>query len=256
MKNLFDVSGKTAVVTGGSRGIGAMIARGFAENGAKTYICSRKLGDCQNKADELNALPCSGQVIAVQADLSTLEGIEAFVSGIMEKEQSIDILVNNAGAVWLAPFEGFSEQAWDKIMDLNVKSIFFLIQKMMPLLKAAKKGAKIINIASVDGKWVPEYETYSYSASKAAVIHMTKVLGKKLIEENINANAIAPGPFPSEMTKGLLKHHKEAVIKTIPKGRLGEPEDIAGTALYLGSRASDYMVGETLVLDGAWKNQY
>jgi NAD(P)-dependent dehydrogenase (short-subunit alcohol dehydrogenase family) len=137
-----------------------------------------------------------------------------------------------------------------------VKSIFFLIQKMLPLLKASEKGAKIINIASVDGKWVPEYETYSYSASKAAVIHLTKVLGKKLISDHINVNAIAPGPFPSDMTKGLMEHHKQALIKSIPKGRMGEPEDMAGTAIYLSSRASDYMVGVTLVLDGAWKNQY
>jgi NAD(P)-dependent dehydrogenase (short-subunit alcohol dehydrogenase family) len=207
-------------------------------------------------AAKINAMSGAAEVIALQADLSTLEGIEALTAEMSAREEHIDILVNNAGAVWLAPLEDFTEMAWDKVMDINVKSIFFLIQKMLPLLKASEKGAKIINIASVDGKWVPEYETYSYSASKAAVIHLTKVLGKKLISDHINVNAIAPGPFPSDMTKGLMEHHKQALIKSIPKGRMGEPEDMAGTAIYLSSRASDYMVGVTLVLDGAWKNQY
>ncbi len=200
MKNLFDISGKVAVVTGGSRGIGAMIARGFVENGVKTYICSRHTDQAEQTAAALSEY---GTCIAFQADLSIVEGIEKFVSEIASREEKIDVLVNNAGAVWAAPIDEFPESGWDKVMDINVKSVFFLTQKFLPLLRASDM-ARIINIASVDGQSVPGFETYSYSASKAAVIHMTRVLAKRLAQDNILVNAIAPGAFPSDMTKVVL----------------------------------------------------
>ncbi|MCK5425330.1 MAG: glucose 1-dehydrogenase [Emcibacter sp.] len=248
MKNLFDISGKVAVVTGGSRGIGAMIARGYVENGAKTYICSRNADQACATAESLSRY---GECIALQEDLSNLHGIEEFVAEIADREEKIDILVNNAGAVWAAPIDEFPESGWDKVMDINVKSVFFLTQKFLPLLRASDMG-RVINIASVDGQSVPRFETYSYSASKAAVIHMTKVLAKRLSGENILVNAIAPGAFPSEMTKVVLKKHKEVMLDQIPLGRIGEPEDMAAAAIYLASRASSYVTGTTLTVDGGW----
>ncbi len=248
MKNLFDVSGKVAVVTGGSRGIGAMIARGFVENGVKTYICSRSLEQAAATAKDLSQY---GEIIALQADLSTLEGIKRFVSEIKSREDKIDILVNNAGAVWAAPIDDFPESGWDKVMDINVKSVFFLTQKFLPLLRGSDMG-RIINIASVDGQSVPRFETYSYSASKAAVIHMTKVLAKRLCRDKINVNAIAPGAFPSEMTKVVLQEHEKMMLDQIPMGRIGEPEDMAAAAIYLSSSASSYVTGVTLTVDGGW----
>ncbi|MCF8474708.1 MAG: glucose 1-dehydrogenase [Emcibacter sp.] len=252
MKNLFNISGKIAVVTGGSRGIGAMIARGFVENGAKTYICSRKEKDVTETAKNLSRY---GECIGITADLSTVAGIEKFVSDIAAREEKIDILVNNAGAVWAAPLDEFPETGWDKIMDINLKSVFYLTQKFLPLLRASVRDdnlARIINIASVDGLSVPDFETYSYSASKAAVIHMTRTLAKRLAGEKILVNAIAPGAFPSHMTKEILEKNKQAMLKKIPLARIGEPEDIAGAALYLSTRASAYVTGTTLIVDGGW----
>ncbi|NOZ41561.1 MAG: SDR family oxidoreductase [Alphaproteobacteria bacterium] len=244
MKNLFNISGKIAVVTGGSRGIGAMIARGFVENGARTYVCSRS-----------GTQPQAGAAIALKADLSTLKGIEKFVDDLSAREQKIDILVNNAGAVWAAPIDDFPESGWDKVMDINLKSMFFLTQKFLPLLRKSASGdslARIINIASVDGLSVPDFETYSYSASKAAVIHMTKVLAKRLARERITVNAIAPGAFPSDMTKVILKKHKQMMLDQIPLGRIGEAQDMAAAAIYLSSRAGSYVTGITLTVDGGW----
>lgn len=252
MKNLFNISGKVAVVTGGSRGIGAMIAKGFVENGCKTYICSRTLEQASEMAETLSQY---GECIALQADLSALDGIEKFVAEISAREEKIDILVNNAGAVWAAPIDDFPESGWDKVMDINLKSVFFLSQKFLPLLRAASKdgsSGRIINIASVDGQSVPRFETYSYSASKAAVIHMTHVLAKRLSKDNITVNAIAPGAFPSDMTKVVLKNHKQIMLDQIPLGRIGEPEDMAAAAIYLSSRAGSYVTGITLTVDGGW----
>jgi len=240
VKNLFDISGKVAVVTGGSRGIGSMIACGFVDNGCKTYICSRS-GEQEGEG-----------AIALKADLSTLAGIEAFVAEIATREEKIDILVNNAGAVWAAPIDDFPESGWDKVMDINLKSLFFLTQKFLPLLRNSGGLARIINIASVDGQSVPQFETYSYSASKAAVIHMTKVLAKRLARDKITVNAIAPGPFPSAMTREMLSQHQQKVIDQVPLGRIGEPEDMAGAAIYLSSRAASYVTGITLTVDGGW----
>jgi len=252
MKNLFNISGKVAVVTGGSRGIGAMIARGFVENGVKTYICSRTFEQAEETAKSLSEF---GDIVALQADLSTVAGIENFVAEITSREEKIDILVNNAGAVWAAPLDDFPESGWDKVMDINVKSVFFLTQKFLPLLRASSGDGnmgRIINIASVDGLSVPRFETYSYSASKAAVIHMTKVLAKRLSADKITVNAIAPGAFPSDMTKVILAKNKQGVMDDIPLARIGEPEDMAGAAIYLASPASSYVTGITLTVDGGW----
>jgi len=252
MKNLFDISGRVAVVTGGSRGIGAMIARGYVENGVKTYICSRTEDQAAQTAQELSRF---GQCIALPADLSTMDGIKSFVAEIKSRERKIDILVNNAGAVWGAPIDDFPESGWDKVMDLNVKSVFFLTQKFLLLLRGAataQRTARVINIASVDGQWVPQFETYSYSASKAAVIHMTRVLARRLARDHIAVNAIAPGPFPSDMTQSLLDKQKDQLLGQIPLGRIGAAEDMAGAAIYLASPAASYVTGITLTVDGGW----
>lgn len=251
MKNLFDISGKVAVVTGGSRGIGAMIARGYVENGVKTYICSRKAEACMEMARELSEF---GECIGIAADLSTVQGVSDFAAEIAAREEKIDFLVNNAGAAWAMPFDEFPEAGWDKVMDINVKGVFFLTQKLTPLLRASgshENPARIINISSIDGQHVTDLETYSYSASKAAVIHLTRVLAKWLAADHINVNSIAPGPFPSQMTKGIFEMTGlEKVVADVPLKRIGTPEDMAGTAIYLSSRASAYVTGITITVDG------
>jgi NAD(P)-dependent dehydrogenase (short-subunit alcohol dehydrogenase family) len=251
MKNLFDVSGKVAVVTGGSRGIGAMIARGFVENGVKTYITARKEEELHATAAELSAL---GQCIAIPSNLADLEGVTAFADAIKEREGQLDILVNNAGASWGADLDDFPENGWDKIMDLNVKSLFFLTQQLLPALRASgthEDPARVINIGSINGFTHPHMNNYSYSASKAAVHHLTRHLGADLAADFINVNAIAPGFFPSKMTAHMLEDEKE-MLKAIPRNRLGNPEDAAGTAIYLSSRASAWVTGHTLALDGGY----
>lgn len=250
LENLFSLSGKVAVVTGGSRGIGAMIARGYLESGVKTYITSRKLDELQATADEFSEF---GECIAIQSDLSTMEGVQAFADEIKAKEARIHILVNNAGATWGAPIDEYPESGWDKVMDLNVKSIFFLTQQLLPVLRAAgthQDPARVINISSINGLANPQLPVYAYSASKAAVIHMTRHLAADLVREHINVNGIAPGFFHSKMTAGLLDQMEKQLLAKTPRGRFGEPEDMAGTAIYLASRASAWVVGHTVVLDG------
>jgi len=250
MQKLFSLSGKIAVVTGGSRGIGAMIARGFVENGVKTYITARKADELQKTAEELSQI---GECVAIQADLSTLDGIKAFAETLQAKEDQIHILVNNAGASWGASIDDYPESGWDKVMDLNVKSIFFLTQQLLSVLRAAgnpEDPARVINIASINGLAHPLLNNYAYSASKAAVIHMTRHMAADLAEDNINVNGIAPGFFLSKMTSGLLEKSEKEMLARIPRGRLGNFEDISGTAIYLAARASAWMVGHTVVLDG------
>ena len=252
MKSLFDVSGKVAVISGGSSGIGAMMARGLLENGAKVYITARKEERLMAMAQTLSAY---GECIAIQADMSRVEGIEALVAQISERETKIDILINNAGANWSAPLESFPEKGWDKVMDINVKSIFFATQKFLPLLKAggsAQDPSRVINIASINGIRNSGMPTYAYSASKSAVIHLTEHLATDVASNGINVNAIAPGFFPSDMTKQIVDNDDmtKFVISQIPRRRMGKPEDIAGTAIFLCSAASSWMTGQTLVLDG------
>lgn len=249
MSELFSLVGKTAVVTGGSRGIGAMIAGGFVRAGVKTIITARKLEELQQTADELSK---EGECIAIAGDLSTMAGIEAFTEQVKDHTPVLDILINNAGATWGAPVADFPESGWDKTMDLNVKSIFFLTQKLLPLLQAAGSAdapARVVNIGSINGLTYSKMDNYAYSASKAAVHHLTRHLGAELAPQHINVNAIAPGFFPSKMTAHLLPHEHE-VAKGIPCGRLGSADDAAGTAIYLCAKASSWMVGQTLALDG------
>jgi NAD(P)-dependent dehydrogenase (short-subunit alcohol dehydrogenase family) len=249
MNDMFDLSGKVAVVTGGSRGIGKMIAEEFVRRGVRTYITSRKGDACEQTAQALSA---HGECIAIPQDLSTAEGIAAFVSEISKREDHLDILINNAGAAWGAPFDEFPEKGWDKVMDLNLKSVFFLSQKLMPLLRAAasaERPAKVINIASIDGLRNAGMETYSYGASKAGLIHLTRLMAKRLAQDHVHVNAIAPGAFPSEMNV-WARDEPEKVSGGIPAGRVGQAQDIAGTAVYMCSRAGDYLVGITLPVDG------
>ena len=250
MNDLFSVAGKVVVITGGSRGIGAMMARGFVEAGAKTYITARKESELKEAANNLSQY---GECVAVSADLSSMDGIKQLVKNIQQCESHIDVLVNNAGATWGANLDVFPENGWDKVMDLNVKSPFFLIQGFLPLLTRAASSenpARIINIASMNGITNPKMNNYSYSTSKAAVIHMTRHLAADLSERAITVNAIAPGLFLSRMTAYAVEGNEAAIEQSIPLGRLGSPEDAAGTAIYLASRASAWMTGHTMVLDG------
>jgi NAD(P)-dependent dehydrogenase (short-subunit alcohol dehydrogenase family) len=225
-----------------------MIARGFLQQGARVYISSRKAADCEATAQALSAF---GTCVALPADVSGVEAVRALAAEIGRREGQLDILVNNAGAAWGEAFETFPEKGWDKVMDVNVKAPFFLTQALHPLLKAAaaKQPAKVINIASIDGISVNPWETYSYAASKAGLIHLTRRMATRLIEDGIVVNAIAPGPFASEMNKEA-RDHGDAVAQRVPAKRVGGPEDMAAAAIYLASRAGDYVLGHTLVVDG------
>ena len=252
INNIFSVKNKIAVVTGGSRGIGEMITAGFLANGAKVYITARKAPALIEKAKELSEL-YGGECFAIPCDLSTLEGIESFTQQIEEKEEGIDYLINNAGAAWGESFESFSESGWDKVMDLNVKSIFFLTQKMKHLLTkraTLEDPSRVINIGSIDGLNVPAFPTFSYSSSKAAVHHLTRHLAAQLVSENITVNAIAPGPYPSAMLGSAVNSDYSEIEKRNPRKRTGSPEDIAGLTIFLCSRAGAYVVGETIASDG------
>jgi NAD(P)-dependent dehydrogenase (short-subunit alcohol dehydrogenase family) len=249
IEQLFSVRGKIAVVTGGSRGIGEMIARGYVENGAKVYITARKADACDTLAKELSK---QGECISIPADLSQMAEIDRFAKEIEKREKKIDILVNNAGASWGETFDKFPESGWDKVIDLNLKSVFFVSQRMVKLLEAAgsdKDYARIINIGSIDGLHVSPIETYSYAASKAGVIHMTKMMAKYLAPRKIAVNAIAPGFFPSKMTATLPI---DAIATATPLKRVGTPEDMAGLALYLSSRASGFVCGAVIPVDGGY----
>ncbi len=258
MKNLFSIQGKVAFVSGGSRGIGEMIAAGFLANGATVYISSRKADSCNATAERLQG-EYGGRCMSIPGDLSSLDGIQSMVERYSEQQDHLDILVNNAGVSWGAPLEEFPEVGWDKVMDTNVKGVFFLTQKMLPLLEknaTAEDPSRVINIGSVDGLQAPAFETFSYGPSKAALHHLTRNLAAHLTQRHIICNAIAPGPFPTWMLSagvggggdtdidwsGLGKHN--------PRGRVGTPEDIAGLAIFLSSRAGAYTVGETITCDG------
>ena len=246
--NLFSLKGRTALITGGSRGIGRMIAEGYLAQGARVYISARKAAACDQTAKELSAF---GTCISLPADVSTLSGAQALVGAYAKHESSLDILVNNAGAAWGAPYDEFPESGWDKVVDLNLKAPFFLTQALTPMLKKAATDhlAKVINIASIDGISVNPQETYSYAASKAGLIQLTRRMALRLAQDRIVVSAIAPGAFASDMNKDARDHGDE-VKGRIPAGRIGTPEDMAGAAIYLASRAGDYVMGSTLVVDG------
>jgi NAD(P)-dependent dehydrogenase (short-subunit alcohol dehydrogenase family) len=249
MNDLFSLQGRTALVTGGSRGIGRMIAAGFVAAGARVYISARKAEACDQTAKELSA--GGGHCVSLPADISTMDGVQTLVAAYAQHEPQLDILVNNAGAAWGAAYDEFPEKGWDKVVDLNLKTPFFLTQALsVPLRRAAEfRPAKVINIASIDGLSVPTMETYSYVASKAGLIHLTKRMALRLVQDNIVVNAIAPGAFASEMNRDARDHEAE-VSAHIPAGRIGQDDDMAGAAIYLASRAGDYVVGATLVVDG------
>ena len=257
MNNLFSIEGKIALVTGGSRGIGEMIAAGFLANGAKVYISSRKAEVCDETANRLQE-QYGGECISLPADLSNLNGIESLVKSLPDGEK-LDILVNNAGASWGEPIDEYSEKGWDKVMDTNVKGVFFLTQKLLPLLRSsatAEDPSRVINIGSIDGIKTGLFDAFSYGPSKAALHHLTRVLAASLVKENIIVNAIAPGPFPTWMLStgvgggGDLDINWDEVGNSNPRGRVGTPEDIAGLAIFLCSRAGAYTVGETITCDG------
>ena len=247
MLDLFSLEGRVALVTGGSRGIGRMIAAGFVAAGARVYISSRKAEACEQAAAELGPA-----CIPLPHDLSTMQGVQSLAREVAAREVGLDILVNNAGAAWVAPFDDFPESGWDKVMTLNLKSPFFLTQALHGTLKAAAREdrpAKVINIASVDGMTLNPLGSYSYQASKSALIYLTRRLAAELVKDRIHVTAIAPGPFASEVNRAA-RDHAEAIAAHVPAGRIGRDEDMAAAAVYLASRAGDYIVGATLPVDG------
>ena len=249
MDDLFSLAGRTALVTGGSRGIGRMIAAGFLARGARVYVSSRKAEACVETAAALSAV---GECLALPADVSTVAGVAALAADFTARETKLDILVNNAGAAWGEPFDSFPEKGWDKVVDLNLKSPFFLTQALHGALRAAasaERPAKVINVVSIDGISVNMGETYSYAASKAGLIHLTRRMAMRLIDDHIVVSAIAPGAFASEMNREARDHGDE-IARRIPARRIGRDDDMAGAAIYLASRAGDYVVGATLVVDG------
>jgi NAD(P)-dependent dehydrogenase (short-subunit alcohol dehydrogenase family) len=250
MGELFSVEGKTAVVTGGSRGIGLMIARAFVEGGVRVYVSSRKAEVCRQVAEELSR---TGECLALPADLSSEEACRRLAEEVGEREDRVQVLVNNAGATWGAPLEDYPAAAWDKVLDLNLKAPFFLTRAMLPLLEAAAvpgDPARVVNVGSIDGLRVPPMPTYAYSASKAGLHHLTRVLARELGPRGITVNAIAPGPFESKMMAETLRRFGDQIAAAAPLQRIGRPEDMAGAALYLASRAGAYVTGAVLPVDG------
>ena len=249
MSDLFSIEGKVAVVTGGSRGIGLMIARGFVEAGARVYISSRKAQVCDEVAAELSKV---GECISLPADLSSEDACRDLAARVTERDPAVNILVNNAGATWGAPMAEFDDAMWSKVLDLNVKSVFHLTKFLRPALEAASTEddpARVINIGSVDGIHVPAMETYSYSASKAAVHQLTRHLAKQMAPAT-TVNAIAPGPFESKMMAATLEAFGDHIRATVPMKRIGRPDDMAGTVLFLASRAGSYLTGVTIPVAG------
>ena len=249
MKDLFSIEGKTAVVTGGTRGIGLMIARGFVQAGARVYVASRNPEVCAEVAADLSK---EGTCFGIAADLSTQAECDRLASEVADRENALHILVNNAGANWAAPLDDFPDAAWDKVIALNVKSVFHLTRALRPLLESAatpEDPARVINIGSVDGIHVPALDTFSYSASKAAVHQLSRVLALKLAPK-ITVNAVAPGPFQSKMMAKTLESFGDQIAASNPLGRIGHPDDMAGVAIYLASRAGAYVNGVVIPVDG------
>jgi NAD(P)-dependent dehydrogenase (short-subunit alcohol dehydrogenase family) len=248
--DLFTIHGKSALVTGGSSGIGLMIAQAYVEAGVRVYISSRKKDVCDAAAAELSKL---GTCMSIPSDVATTEGRQFLVAELSRREQSLDILVNNAGAAWGAPLGEYPESGFRKVMAVNTEAVFFLTQSLLPMLGAAGKKedpARVINIGSIDGLRTPALDHFAYSASKAAVHHMTRVLALKLGGRHITVNAIAPGPFESRMTKWVLENAREALVGHCPLGRIGAPPDMAGIAIFLASKAASYLTGTVIPVDG------
>lgn len=248
--SLFGLEGKVALVTGGSKGIGFMIASGLVQAGAKVFIAARDEKKCQAAAGELCKL---GTCIAIAADIGTQQGIALVIDRLEQEEGGLHVLVNNAATAWAAPIESHSAEAWDKVMSVNLKSVFLLSQGCLPLLKAAaspNSPARIINIGSIDGIRVPAFETYAYSTSKAGLHHLTRSLAQALGPHDVTVNAIAPGTFPTKLTAGILEQHGEAIAQKSPLRRLGRHDDMAGVAVFLSSPAAAYITGQIIAVDG------
>ncbi|WP_417463872.1 SDR family oxidoreductase [Kordiimonas sp.] len=251
---LFEIKGKVALVTGGGSGIGAMATEALVRAGCRVYIASRRLESCEDVATELNAIG-PGEVIALQADLSTAEGTEGLADDIAKREGKLDLLINNSGMTWGAPFEDFPRQKWDDVFRLNVTAVADLTRLVLPLLKKAgtkDDPARVINLGSVVGTRPVSNSAYSYGASKAAVHHLTKILSNELARFHITVNAIAPGPFPSRMMAFVTdnEERRRAAEERVPLHRCGEPEDVAGVLIMLCSRAGSYITGGVIPLDG------
>ncbi len=252
LASLFDVAGKVAIVTGGSRGIGEMIAEGLVTNGVRTYITARKGAACDATAARLSEI---GECVSIPADMSTADGIAAFVSAFREREDGLDILVNNAGAAWGAPIGEFPEEGFDKVMNINVKAPFMLTQELLPELKARathEDPARVVMIGSIDGIKVPFGDNLSYSASKAGVQMLARHMAHRLVKEHITVNSIAPGPFESKMMSYMLDDPdtRTMVENSVPRRRIGSPEDVAGTVVFLSSRAGAFLTGAIIPVDG------
>jgi NAD(P)-dependent dehydrogenase (short-subunit alcohol dehydrogenase family) len=248
--DLFDLTGKVAVVTGGTRGIGLMITRGLLQAGASAYVSSRKPEAGAAAVAELSAY---GPVASVPADLSREEECVRLAAEVGRTEKRVHILVNNAGANWGAPLEEFPASGWDKVINLNLKAPFFLTRAFLPLLEAAGTAddpARVINVGSIDGLRVPELSTYSYSSTKAGVHQLTRVLARELGPRHITVNAVAPGPFESKMMAATLAAHGDEIAAASPLGRIGRPDDMAGVAVFLSGRGGAYVTGAVIPVDG------
>lgn len=248
--NLFDLTGKVAVVTGGTRGIGLMMARGLLQAGATVYVSARKAGTGEEAVAELSP---HGTVVFVQADVGSEEGCTHLAAEVGKAESAVHVVINNAGATWGAPLEQFPEKAWDKVVDLNLKAPFFVSRAFLPLLEAgasAEDPGRIINVGSIEGIRVPTWPTYSYSSTKAAVHQLTRTLARELGPRHVTVNAIAPGPVPTKMMTATLEQEGDAIVATSPLGRIGSDDDMAGAAVYLASRAGAWVTGTILTVDG------
>lgn len=250
-KELFDLSGKTAIVTGGGRGLGEQIALGFAEMGANVVVCSRKLEACQQVAEKLSAMGV--QTLALSCDVANPEDVEKVVSATVDHFGGIDIVVNNSGATWGAPVVEMPLEAWKKVLDVNVTGTFLMSQAVGKVMIRQGQGGKIINIASIAGLGGVDpraMDAIGYNTSKGAIITFTKDLAVKWGPHQINVNAIAPGFFPTKMSKALIERGRELLLQSTPLRRFGGDDDIKGTAVFLASKASDYVTGAVLVIDG------
>ncbi|KAF2133837.1 NAD(P)-binding protein [Dothidotthia symphoricarpi CBS 119687] len=249
---LFDVKGKVVLVTGGAKGIGRMISEGFVQNGATVYVSSRDAKACEQACKELNALG-KGKADFIAADLYKEESYKKVAEEIKKREGKLHVLVNNSGSNWGESYDTYPGTAWDRVITLNLKSVFQLTQAVTPLLEAAStkdEPARVINIGSVDGLRVPELETFAYSASKAGLHHLSRVLASHLGKRGITSNTVACGPFQSKMMKATLEQFKDVIEANVPMGRIGSPEDVAGTCIFLSSRAGAWVNGATIALDG------